>query len=44
MSKRAYSPEGVDRAVDVLIRHMKRVRYFGCMRIDIFATAVLRNA
>ena len=40
-----FTPDGVDRAVNVLKKsHMKRVRYFGCKRVDVFATAVLRNA
>ena len=39
-----FTPDGVDRAVNVLKSHMKRVRYFGCKRVDVFATAVLRNA
>ena len=38
-----FTPDGVDRAVNVLKSHMKRVRYFGCKRVDVFATAVLRN-
>ena len=39
-----FTSDGVDRAVNVLRSHMKRVRYFGCKRVDVFATAVLRNA
>ena len=39
-----FTSDGVDRAVNVLKSHMKRVRYFGCKRVDVFATAVLRNA
>lgn len=38
-----FSPAGVDRAVGVLKGHMKRARYFKCARLDVFATAVLRN-
>ncbi|HIT44873.1 MAG TPA: exopolyphosphatase [Candidatus Aphodovivens excrementavium] len=35
---------GVKRAASVLKGHIKRSGYFQCKRIDIFATAVLRNA
>ena len=38
-----FTPEGIARAVDVLSGHLKRARYFNCVRTDIFATAVLRN-
>ena len=38
-----FTPEGIARAVDVLSGHLKRARYFDCVRTDIFATAVLRN-
>ncbi|MEG0460016.1 MAG: exopolyphosphatase [Gordonibacter sp.] len=40
----AFSEAGVRRAVNVLKGHAKRAQYFGCKRIDVFATAVLRNA
>lgn len=40
----AFSQAGVDRAVDVLKGHAKRARYFNCKRLEVFATAVLRNA
>ena len=39
-----FSTEGVARAVSVLKGHAKRARYFGCKQLDVFATAVLRNA
>lgn len=39
-----FTEDGVRRAVDVLKGHAKRARYFDCKRIDVFATAVLRNA
>lgn len=39
-----FTEAGVRRAVGVLKGHAKRARYFNCKRIDIFATAVLRNA
>ena len=38
-----FTQEGIARAVDVLSGHLKRARYFNCVRTDIFATAVLRN-
>lgn len=39
-----FTQAGIDRAVNVLRGHAKRARYFGCARLDVFATAVLRNA
>ncbi len=39
----SFTQEGIERAADVLSGHLKRARYFGCVRTDIFATAVLRN-
>ena len=38
-----FTPAGIDRAVEVLKGHAKRARYFRCERLDVFATAVLRN-
>ena len=38
-----FTPEGVACATGVLAGHLKRARYFNCVRTDIFATAVLRN-
>lgn len=38
-----FTPAGIDRAASVLKGHMKRARYFKCERLDVFATAVLRN-
>lgn len=35
---------GVARASNVLRGHAKRAKYFNCKRLDVFATAVLRNA
>lgn len=35
---------GVARASNVLRSHAKRAKYFNCKRLDVFATAVLRNA
>lgn len=39
-----FSPAGIDKAASVLKGHAKRARYFDCKRLDVFATAVLRNA
>lgn len=39
-----FSEAGVSKAARTLKGHLERVSYFGCKRIDIFATAVLRNA
>lgn len=39
-----FTDDGISRAVSVLKGHAKRARYFNCKRIDVFATAVLRNA
>lgn len=38
-----FTQAGVERAASVLKGHLKRARYFQCKRIDVFATAVLRN-
>lgn len=38
-----FTQAGIDRAASVLKGHAKRARYFQCERIDVFATAVLRN-
>ncbi|MDM8288459.1 exopolyphosphatase [Slackia piriformis] len=35
--------QGIDHAVSVLSGHLRRAEYFNCKRLDIFATAVLRN-
>lgn len=35
--------QGIDHAVSVLSGHLRRAEYFDCKRLDIFATAVLRN-
>ena len=39
-----FSQAGIDRAVNVLKGHAKRARYFDCKKLEVFATAVLRNA
>lgn len=38
-----FTQAGIERAASVLKGHAKRARYFQCERIDVFATAVLRN-
>ena len=38
-----FTRAGIERAASVLAGHLKRARYFNCVRTDIFATAVLRN-
>lgn len=40
----AFTQDGIDRAVDVLRGHAKRARYFDCEKMEVFATAVIRNA
>ncbi|MDJ1650511.1 MULTISPECIES: exopolyphosphatase [Gordonibacter] len=39
-----FTEVGVQRAASVLKGHAKRARYFNCVRVDVFATAVVRNA
>lgn len=39
-----FTQAGINRATKVLAGHLKRSEYFRCDRIDIFATAVFRNA
>lgn len=39
-----FTPAGVKKAVRVLKNQLRTVSYFKCKRVDIFATAVLRNA
>lgn len=38
-----FTETGIHRAIGVLKGHLKRAQYFNCKRIDVFATAVLRN-
>ncbi|MDR2716121.1 MAG: hypothetical protein LBB46_05200, partial [Coriobacteriaceae bacterium] len=38
-----FTKSGITHAIDVLNSHNRRLRYFTCKRIDVFATAVLRN-
>ena len=40
----AFTQDGIDRAVSVLRGHAKRARYFDCEKMEVFATAVIRNA
>lgn len=35
--------EGIEHAVNALSGHLRRAAYFDCKRLDVFATAVLRN-
>ncbi len=44
VSDGVFTEDGVRRASSVLKGHAKRARYFNCKRMDVFATAVLRNA
>lgn len=39
----AMTEEGIKRAVKTINAHLRRAAHFDCSRIDIFATAVLRN-
>lgn len=39
-----FTSKGIARAVNVLRGHAKRAKYFDCKCLDVFATAVLRNA
>ena len=38
-----FSQAGIERAINVLKGHAKRLKYFNCVRTEVFATAVLRN-
>lgn len=40
----AFTPQGISRAESVLSEHLRHASYFDCKRVDIFATAVIRNA
>ncbi|WP_080799072.1 Ppx/GppA phosphatase family protein [Arabiibacter massiliensis] len=40
----AFTPAGIEKAAGVLRGHVKRARYFGCKKLEVFATAVVRNA
>lgn len=39
----AMTDEGIKRAIKTINAHLRRAAHFNCQRIDIFATAVLRN-
>ncbi|WP_270298684.1 hypothetical protein [Eggerthella sinensis] len=39
-----FTQDGIDRAISVLRGHAKRARYFNCEKMEVFATAVIRNA
>lgn len=38
-----FTKGGINHALNVLRGHQKRLKYFNCVRTDLFATAVLRN-
>ena len=44
VSEGHFSQAGVEKAASVLTKHLTRAEYCGCDRVDVFATAVLRNA
>ena len=44
VSDGVFTEAGIEKAASVLRGHAKRARYFDCRRLDVFATAVLRNA
>lgn len=39
-----FTQAGINKAASVLRGHAKRARYFNCVRLEVFATAVVRNA
>ncbi len=39
-----FSDEGIERAASILRGHARRANYFECKKLEVFATAVLRNA
>lgn len=39
-----FTQDGIDRAISVLRGHAKHARYFNCEKMEVFATAVIRNA
>lgn len=39
----AMTQQGIDRAIKTINAHLRRAEHFSCDRLDIFATAVLRN-
>lgn len=43
-SEGVFTPQGITRAENVLSEHLRHASYFDCERVDIFATAVIRNA
>lgn len=40
----AFTQAGIEKAASVLKGHAKRARFYRCKRLEVFATAVLRNA
>lgn len=43
-SEGVFTSQGINRAENVLSEHLRHASYFDCERVDIFATAVIRNA
>lgn len=43
-SEGVFTTQGIDRAESVLSEHLRHASYFDCEQVDIFATAVIRNA
>lgn len=44
VSEGIFTPAGIKKATSTIKSHLKHASYFKCKRIDVFATAVLRNA
>lgn len=44
VSEGVFTPAGIKKAASTIKSHLKHASYFKCKRIDVFATAVLRNA
>ena len=44
VSEGVFTPAGIKKATSTIKSHLKHASYFKCKRIDVFATAVLRNA
>ncbi len=39
-----FTPAGIKKATSTIKAHLKHASYFGCKKVSVFATAVLRNA
>lgn len=44
VTNNTFTQAGVDKAVSVLKSHIKHASYYNCKRLEVFATAVIRNA